>query len=603
MAAMLSPEESTLVIFGSILDSQVHEAAKLLANESHFTVIVRPLNDDPTKKWCSETNLGGGEELYTDSLDACEGDDTSLPGSEDETESTESDAASLNLGSGVYRLRGGSGKGTGESPGPCHDLDIHLQLKHGETQGRVEILFYLPYPIHNGEASGHFFYAFNCQPVFNGLPNAEYLPSNTTAKPVEMRDGESGIFIPPITPKWIVNYKDGARGWSENQSFFMQDVAYTADTITNDPPGRMEVKFSMGIDVRNRKEPDNHDLPKMSFMLQNLTFLFIPNKDLRAQGYGMAVVTSVCGFYLRVEQKTEHPKSYIPDIRTNTGGLIVQFPVVEVAGESLNYAPPSVDCSHLLDSATTDLEIPVLDAGSLPVSLRFPLTPDTSNQFARYLGCRKEGPGESQLLTVPLHEIGSRGWDIMTEQWKDLVFPKWDDILWDMLKDQTPRTGNMKLEANTIIFKETQREPGKFGQARLNTIQDETEEERTTDNPPTSRGKRRDPALQAEGAHSNIPAKTSSSRKHPREKDDDITEYRPTRRHREQAPPAEGTWEQSSNRTDSTLSRATHMVLPQQFNPTFNFGPILNFEMKRGGVEIETITGGFGGNGGRGNHT
>jgi hypothetical protein len=140
MAAMLSPEESALVIFGSILDSWIHQAAKSLADESHFMVMIRPLNDDPTKKWSSETNLGEGQELYTDSFDAQEGDDTGIPRSEDETESTGSDAASLDLGSGVYRLRGGAGKGTGEYTGPVHDLDIHLQLKHGETQCMVDIL-------------------------------------------------------------------------------------------------------------------------------------------------------------------------------------------------------------------------------------------------------------------------------------------------------------------------------------------------------------------------------------------------------------------------------------------------------------------------------
>jgi hypothetical protein len=134
------------------------------------------------------------------------------------------------------------------------------------------------------------------------------------------------------------------------------------------------------------------------------------------------------------------------------------------------HAPPSVDCGRLLDSATTDPEILVVDAGPLSAPLSFPLTQDTSSRFTRYLGCRKEGPGESPLLMVPLHEIGARGWDIMTEQWKELVGPKWDGILRDVLSDRPPRIGNMKSEVNPTIFKEIQREPSKFGQARLDTV-------------------------------------------------------------------------------------------------------------------------------------
>lgn len=48
---MLCPDAQVLVIFGSILDSWVLEAGKLLAKESRFPVMILPLTDNPINKW------------------------------------------------------------------------------------------------------------------------------------------------------------------------------------------------------------------------------------------------------------------------------------------------------------------------------------------------------------------------------------------------------------------------------------------------------------------------------------------------------------------------------------------------------------------------
>jgi hypothetical protein len=51
IAAMLSPNEPALVIFGSFLDKKIHKAAQALSDESGFPVMIRPSEDDPIAWW------------------------------------------------------------------------------------------------------------------------------------------------------------------------------------------------------------------------------------------------------------------------------------------------------------------------------------------------------------------------------------------------------------------------------------------------------------------------------------------------------------------------------------------------------------------------
>lgn len=61
IAAMLSPEEPALVIFGSILDDKVFSTAQRLAEKSRFPVMIRPFADNPIARWNSQ----GSEEDLT----------------------------------------------------------------------------------------------------------------------------------------------------------------------------------------------------------------------------------------------------------------------------------------------------------------------------------------------------------------------------------------------------------------------------------------------------------------------------------------------------------------------------------------------------------
>ncbi|KAJ6556808.1 hypothetical protein DFH09DRAFT_1489319 [Mycena vulgaris] len=493
IAAMLSLEDSVLVIFGSILDGRVHEAAKLLADESHFIVMIRSLKDDPTNKWRSETNPAEDEERYAASFDSWEADDPSELGSGHSTESPKSDAASLNVESGVpvSRLRGGAGEDEEAGPtGPLHHLDIHLQLKSGKTERRFtcytqyaedrpQVISSTKLIVSPDEwdvqpdrsysrigllADG---YISECK----ALPFDRHIPPNKTRKDTDTKTKGWTIAakltggIHPIggpsagisrtqakgteyqddrvTPNWIVDYEDGPRRISAAGSYFMQNVSYAA---TNDQQYRMEVQFSMGIDILNQ------------------------NQALRALGYGMVVVTS----------KTEYSKSYIPKVQTDIPHVITEYPVVEVVGDSLNI--------------TTDPDNLAMDPGPLSLSVGFLPTQDTPSLFKRMWTHFKEDPAKPQLLTLPLDEIRPRGWDANTEQWRKPVFPRWGNILRDALKDRSPRLWHVKLELpepNLTTSNEKQSEPGP---PPMNTErQASTAEEGVTYTCAESKGKQRDP--------------------------------------------------------------------------------------------------------------
>ncbi|KAJ7508326.1 hypothetical protein B0H11DRAFT_1964373 [Mycena galericulata] len=151
IAAMLSPEVPSLVIFGSILDAWVIEAAELLADLSNFMVMIRPLTDDPVETWIHseeaepqfESQFSGNTPDITgttpdmdhDSEDPNEEvDETdSIEASDDDRESVLSTQdGDVNIGTAALRLRGGAGNGDNKyTPwnSPEHTVNIGLELR------------------------------------------------------------------------------------------------------------------------------------------------------------------------------------------------------------------------------------------------------------------------------------------------------------------------------------------------------------------------------------------------------------------------------------------------------------------------------------------
>ncbi|KAJ7734879.1 WD40-repeat-containing domain protein [Mycena metata] len=158
IAAMLSPETEALIIFGSILNDWVLAAAKLLSDVSNFTVMIRPLTEDPTPKWSVIQDTGffnqrdAWEDMHDISIaqspimipeESSEGEDDAET-AESMDSSTDSDPDNLDLGTGVFRLRGGASTSDSRynpSRSPVHNLDIRLAIQPStDLEHQVNIL-------------------------------------------------------------------------------------------------------------------------------------------------------------------------------------------------------------------------------------------------------------------------------------------------------------------------------------------------------------------------------------------------------------------------------------------------------------------------------
>ncbi|KAJ7262109.1 hypothetical protein C8J57DRAFT_462204 [Mycena rebaudengoi] len=122
IASMLSPETQALNIFGSILDSWVLRAAKLLADLSKFAVIIRPLTHNPVPKWVGQHHT----QSRNPSSDAVQ----------QEKDRTVSQG-------GVLRLRGGADESEINYTSwmsPVHNLDVQLELRSAGLSYRVALI-------------------------------------------------------------------------------------------------------------------------------------------------------------------------------------------------------------------------------------------------------------------------------------------------------------------------------------------------------------------------------------------------------------------------------------------------------------------------------
>ncbi|KAJ7918335.1 hypothetical protein B0H13DRAFT_1869517 [Mycena leptocephala] len=149
IAAMLSPDEPSLVIFGSIHDNSVLAAAGGLSELSGFHVMIRPLRDNPITSWeqgislnedaaasvddqLAEANQDVNNDFLTNIVeneDMDEDDTTSVASdiSMDSTTTEDSDIRGINNGSGVFRFRGGASKDVDPYEpwmGPVHNVDV-----------------------------------------------------------------------------------------------------------------------------------------------------------------------------------------------------------------------------------------------------------------------------------------------------------------------------------------------------------------------------------------------------------------------------------------------------------------------------------------------
>lgn len=152
LAAMLSPDEPVLVIFGSILDDWVLKTGKVLSEVSGFPVMIRTLKDNPVPNWMeangSPQRADTGVLVDTDESDNDLGEST-MEDSDQDTASIES-VDSIGRTSSVHsieqsdsvtsgralRLRGGAGGDDEFIPwmSPVHILDVELHICLSSTK-------------------------------------------------------------------------------------------------------------------------------------------------------------------------------------------------------------------------------------------------------------------------------------------------------------------------------------------------------------------------------------------------------------------------------------------------------------------------------------
>ncbi|KAJ6564298.1 hypothetical protein B0H19DRAFT_1285671 [Mycena capillaripes] len=546
IAGMLSPDAPTLVIFGSILDGWAQKAAKLLASLSGFIVMIRPIPDDPVKKW-------NAERLYPEDADVADpagdfqnimreeashyGDDSD--NSEDEDSTTTSDEESVSdgdsngdsNGDAVLRLRGGAGHSEKYIPenGPVHNMDIHLAFHQRQVASchaqpdlnnhvvnEVSILCKIQFTVQSKYTDDKFngyrpqavswtrLSVFPSSRALQVLCDRSYcsigflvhegkyiedcmgldcegytLPKHTTKTVKTKTRGFTGTAsimggMNPtggaklalnktnsdgtekqndrVTPTWVVGYENGGKWSRDGQSYWGQNVSFYQ------PEGPtahdMRVEYSMGINVGDQENPENTQLPRISFVTRNQIILWVPDKSLKARGYGILVFTS----------------SYIPEIETKTALYMVENQKVDLIGNSLFgtfYVAAGSNVSNCIkDVPEPDKAAPTYPA-LLALSVAVPPSDEKPNLFRQManklavLSQRKtEDTSDSRISALPLYDFKARGWDATTEEWRMPVYPRLDRAL-RRAEDQTVDVYDLKRVAENLAkVKGKQRDTG-----------------------------------------------------------------------------------------------------------------------------------------------
>ncbi|KAF9064289.1 hypothetical protein BDP27DRAFT_1426045 [Rhodocollybia butyracea] len=349
--AMLSMDEPALVIFGSILDHWVLEAAKVLSEESHFAVIIRAPEDDPGKTWSilteelsasphsesRETKIVSGR----DSTEIHQGSNSSEDSQgfaigEDSVYHSDISGDSTDGQDRVFRLRGGADSEFEPWNRPEHKINANFNVEEsGKLKCQVKILSTIKFIIQSAYTdqsknisqpqviSNTNFQAYqklqakttqgllcsqpdnkNYKNYHNGVTGAlagaggpsggaTVTGSYAKASAVEQQDDR-------ITPPWIVDYQSAF--WDDHsdpeESYWAHDISYT-NTLSHNKYNSLEVEFGLELQV----EPCDRETLEVGFVAQNQTMMWLRHASLKSQGYGIIVHTSY----------------HIPDVKATTG--------------------------------------------------------------------------------------------------------------------------------------------------------------------------------------------------------------------------------------------------------------------------------------------
>ncbi|KAJ7723159.1 hypothetical protein B0H16DRAFT_1788080 [Mycena metata] len=511
IAAMLSPETEALVIFGSILDDWVLAEGKLLSDASNFI----PKMVKGRKKigsWDTsdssedvEDSATPNTEMFEDAMEVFEDAlDSESRGDAESTDSssTDSDPEDLDLGTGVFCLRGGaSTSDVRYSPwlSPVHNLDIHLTIQTSSgVPHNVKILSKIQFttqskyldperlgyryqiisrtelsvvpktktilPDRSHSSVGflvHGQYISRCEEMPAQVQVGKLVLQEALVKTWQLRikmieymrqiKNWSCCSHPfsQITPKWIVECEPGHEFKNNDDCYEELNFSYMSTSSKPHEQHPLKVEFSAGINVGDLNNTRNTDLPPVAFITRNQTMLWLPNGSLKSKGIGIIVLTS----------------AYISEIQTIDELYLLEYQTVQLNRDSI-----ITYYLYKTEVPPTDRALPSQPGN--PLALAIGVLPDTAepgflkqilNRVTKSLKVQREGPLAANIETLPQHEFTSQGWDATRNEWRMPIYPSLSHCLRQAVKNSTLRTWNLKvvgLEPD-IVTKGKQRDPDK----------------------------------------------------------------------------------------------------------------------------------------------
>ncbi|KAJ7037592.1 hypothetical protein C8F04DRAFT_1256809 [Mycena alexandri] len=458
IAAMLAPDSPCLVIFGSIHDGWVLKAAKLLADESQFAVMIRSPSDNPIPTWERQGRPFGVPVVDLHTAEMTQGDEDflitiqednnlddvdyiSITDSSESTASTaddDDDTGDLNTG-GVLRLRGGAGEEKLYDPwfGPVHDVDVLLQVH--PTIGN-------PYQVDLRTKI-----RFKTQPEYenrlrHGMECSEFIPPRTTAKMIHISTqgtttsltltgggslmggganltgtagyAENDIQTDTIerqndriTPKCKVYYQPGKRVEVDDTISEPFQIAYEAtEDFNNNSKYPMDVQFSVGVHVVDREAvndpgstlPDIPDLPTTSFLIMNQTNLWM-NSDLKSERQGILVLTV----------------AHLPDVHSRAKISVLEKQTVKMGNNSPDVPTDTEPGKYRAKMSVAATTLPSEDKAVKPGIFKKLKNAAAVRSFLR----RKTVPPSPKIENLFMHEFIARGWDLRLNEWRKQMYP------------------------------------------------------------------------------------------------------------------------------------------------------------------------------------
>ncbi|KAF7333871.1 hypothetical protein MVEN_02344200 [Mycena venus] len=481
IAAMLSAEEPSLVVFGSIRDSWVVHAAELLSDLANSAVMIRPLSDDPVPHWETGTLVAEGPVLsgndqtgevfplnIDDKWTIIEQDNDGADVSDNEGSTTTDDivTSELNNPSGVFRLRGGA---RGEPwIGPAHMVDIRLDVYPRDgVSYNVDLLTRIQ---------------FQTQSKYNDqkrrrpqiISNTEFSVVPREGAPVKSDRSYSTIgflvekqeitdcrwlecpdFTPPRQTVKTVDTKAKANASTIGGSFsphslgtFSHAITSTKTNATENQNDRINPKcrIESWAGKRLRRNATFFDSFEIAYEAGD-----DPNKKKDGAKYPMEVAFSVG---INVVDLPEANESHLPDtsfLILNQTNLWIYRSDLKTKGQGILV----LTVAHLPDIATMNElrvveEQTVILVGNCLMNVQTDATPinnpvDVSLSIARTqepkpgqttqqlwnklkhavysMFPQKTVPLKLEIETLPIHEFISRGWDARLNEWRKVLYP------------------------------------------------------------------------------------------------------------------------------------------------------------------------------------